>query len=249
VVSKGRLDIVAEFLDADAIAEQIFKLLAESPQQEMFLAALGNRVSKALRISLRDGIGDKKFADFIRDNLGSRVALSGSKDRLLATLVASDQPQPRLPLPDHVTSVTRVSESNVARKYAKNFWDAFLRPARRHQRRAIDTRPPFAWSDFQPEAVPEGWKEIESSLLMSYPGQDWLARKRAAGIAIEKWCEQQNLNPEIFTEDHAPSVSIADDVNVAGAAKLLAVINEVPVGLRAAQTLNLEFIHSLLARR
>jgi hypothetical protein len=240
---------VAELVDKDTIASQVVAALSENPDQEMFLAALGNRTSKLLTLSLRDALGDQKFADFIRDNLGREVALSGTKDRLVARLVSSDPPHPTLPLTGHVAPAVHEGEGSVARKYAPNFWGAFLRPSRRHQRRAIDLKPPFDWSDFPAGTLPEGWKEIDASLLAAYPVQDWPTRKRAAGISIEKWCELHNLDPEMFTADHATSAPVIHDVNVIGAAKLLAVISEVPAGSRANQSLSLEFIHSLLARR
>jgi hypothetical protein len=93
----------------------------------------------------------------------------------LAALVASDEAQPKLSLPNQVASSARATEGNVARKYAKSFRNAFLRPASRHQRRAIDSaeqsirnRPPFGQISI-PERLPEGWKEIKSSILTPYP--------------------------------------------------------------------------------
>jgi hypothetical protein len=131
------------------IAEQIVAVLSDSPDQEMFLAALGNRTSKLLKLPLRDAIGDTKLADFIKDNLGKRIALSGSKDRLLAKLVSSDSPQATLPITAQGVPISRSGDiRSVSRKYARNFWDAFLRPARRHHRRAIQSKAPFNWSDF-----------------------------------------------------------------------------------------------------
>ncbi len=241
---------MAGLVDPDKVVSKIIAVLSENPDQQMFLAALGNRASKLLGVSLRDALGEQKFADFIRDHLTEQVAISGTKDRLVARLVSSEPSQSTLPLIGQVVPQAHGGEASVSRKYAPNFWNAFLRPARRHQCRAIDPKPPFKWSDFQTGAVPEGWKEIDASLLAPYPvSSDWQARKRAAGVAIEKWCEQQQLNPETFVADYDTPTPTVNEVNVTGAAKLLAVIDEIPAASRANQSLNLEFIRSLLARR
>jgi hypothetical protein len=241
--------------DPMLIAQRVRKILNENGQ-EMFVAALGNVLAKSFGRPLRELIGEQKLTDFIQDHLDGEVSLSGASNRLLANLL---DPEPRQAVlefsgvSEQAGSAQIEAETPKLRKYDGNFWAAFIKPIRRNQRRILDPKPPFDWRDSH-IAPPEGWLEIEAALIPS-ADQPWPVRKKAAGLAINRWCLSHGLDPADFADKSSHNLSTqgqnrsVDGVNIDGAKKLLALVGALQASQRNQQYINCDLIYALLSAR
>lgn len=239
------------------IKAKIISALRGHPEKRMFVAKLGQIISKETGGKISDMLSGRKLSEFINSELNEEVYLGGAGDRLTALLKQTESPTDEPDLFDDNRT------DSTGRRYQRRFFAAFIVNARRGRVRAIRPELPYEWADFDSTAgVPAGWLIIDGELI---PGDllSWSAKKAAAAAAIERWCAANKLDPGRFIatgdEEVRRDLNISEwssakgasvpALNIEGARSLLRLIEHIPDSERRSYSFDVSFLRAVLVAR
>jgi hypothetical protein len=237
-------------VEPSSLKDEVRRLIMANEGATLYASALGNRLSKSLGVPLSEALNGQKFTDFLTNSMEGEILLSGVKDSLIVTRVdalpnrSDDGPK---------TLIESDSRSDHV-KYDRNFWDAFIRPLRRGSTRAILPGPPVQSADWHASGPPEGWISVDASLIPSAE-QSWPVRKKAANLAIARWCKTQGYDRHRFAEQKLSMARYSNEppmpreaLNVEAASSLLMMLDKMSEIARSSEVISISLLYSILRR-